>query len=99
MRAVCHYIIRDSVSLGPESDQLFLELYATGIRGRSDLSAVHAYIDGIESEVLYAGSNPNFAGLDQVNVRVPRSLAGRGVVKLVLLVDGKTSNEVTVQIR
>jgi uncharacterized protein (TIGR03437 family) len=87
------------LSLGPESDQLFLELYATGIRGRSDLSAVHAYIDGIESDVLYAGSNPNFAGLDQVNVRVPRSLAGRGVVKLVLLVDGKTSNEVTVQIR
>jgi uncharacterized protein (TIGR03437 family) len=34
-----------------------------------------------------------------VNVAVPRTLAGRGDVEVVLTVDGKTANPVTVSIR
>ncbi|MGH9671628.1 MAG: hypothetical protein ACRD44_00470, partial [Bryobacteraceae bacterium] len=39
-----------------------------------------------------------FAGLDQVNLRLSASLAGRGEVDIVLTVDGKTANVVRVNI-
>ena len=41
-------------------------------------------IGGVECEVLYAGPQGSFVGLDQVNVRVPRELAGRGQLNLIL---------------
>ena len=42
----------------------------------------------------YASAQPGYVGLDQVNVRVPRSLLGRGEVDFVLTVDGKSANTV-----
>jgi uncharacterized protein (TIGR03437 family) len=86
------------IDLGGATDQVILELFGTGIRGRSALTAVTAKIGGQDAEVLYAGPQGGFAGLDQVNVRVPRSLAGRGNVDVVLVVDGKTANTVTVRV-
>jgi uncharacterized protein (TIGR03437 family) len=44
-------------------------------------------------------SFPVFAGVDQVNVRMPRSLIGRGEVDIVLMVNGKTANVVKVHIQ
>ena len=43
--------------------------------------------------------NEWFAGLDQINVKLPRSLAGRGEVNLEMVVDGKVANVVRVVIR
>jgi uncharacterized protein (TIGR03437 family) len=40
-----------------------------------------------------------FDGLDQVNVYVPRSLAGAGEVPVILTVDGITANVVTINIK
>jgi hypothetical protein len=37
--------------------------------------------------------------LDQVNIRVPRSLRGRGEVDLVLTVEGKMANPVRINVR
>ncbi|MFB3779183.1 MAG: SBBP repeat-containing protein [Bryobacteraceae bacterium] len=87
------------ISMGSSSDQIFLELYGTGIRGASSLSAVTATIGGEGALVEYVGAVPGFFGLDQVNVRVPRSLAGRGLVDLVLAVDGKQANTVQLDLR
>ncbi len=84
---------------GPATDQVFLVLFGTGIRFRSSLSAVTAKIGGADADVLYAGAHGGFVGLDQVNVRVPRSLAGRGEVDIVLMVDGRMANVVRVSIR
>ncbi len=39
---------------------MFLVLFATGVRGRSDLSAVRATIDGREIPVLFAGDQGFF---------------------------------------
>jgi uncharacterized protein (TIGR03437 family) len=86
------------IDLGAATDQVILELFGTGIRGRSALTAVTAKVGGQDAEVQYAGPQGGFAGLDQVNVRVPRSLAGRGAVDVVLTVDGKTANTVTVRV-
>ncbi|HKQ78679.1 MAG TPA: hypothetical protein VJ810_33585, partial [Blastocatellia bacterium] len=63
------------------------------------LSAVSASIGGTNAQVLFAGAQGDFAGLDQTNIAIPRSLAGRGDVDLVFSVDGKTANTVTINIK
>jgi uncharacterized protein (TIGR03437 family) len=85
----------------PDTDRMYLLLYGTGIRGRSSLAleAVSATIGGMNAPVDYAGPVAGFTGLDQVNLRVPKRLAGSGEVTVVLEVDGKKSNTVTVNIR
>jgi uncharacterized protein (TIGR03437 family) len=84
------------IDFGPASDQLFLVLYGTGIRFRSALSAVSCTIGGPSASVEFADRIDGFIGLDQINVRLPRSLAGRGEVDVFLTVDGKTANTVRV---
>ena len=76
-----------------------LVLYGTGIRNRSSLANVTANINGTNVPVLYAGVQPSYAGLDQVNLTLPVSLSGSGVVNLVMTVDGQTSNVVTIDIQ
>ncbi|MGC8795274.1 MAG: hypothetical protein ACP5U2_17990, partial [Bryobacteraceae bacterium] len=78
-------------------DELVLLLFGTGIRGAG--SAVNATIGGQRAEVLGAAPQPQFAALDQVNVRVPRALAGKGEVAVVITAAGQRSNPVTVAIR
>ncbi|MBL8208661.1 MAG: hypothetical protein JNM09_30800 [Blastocatellia bacterium] len=82
------------IDLGPPDEVIVLELYGTGIRGRSSQTAVSALIGGIAGEVQYASAQPGYVGLDQVNIRVPRSLIGQGEVDLVLTVEGKAANPV-----
>jgi len=60
---------------------------------------VSVKIDGIDAPVFYADFQSEFPGLDQVNVALPRSLAGRGLVNIQLSVDGKAANIVRVSIR
>jgi uncharacterized protein (TIGR03437 family) len=87
------------IALGPEGDQVFLILYGTGIRNRSSLEAVTCTIGGVSVPVLFAGETPGFAGLDQVNIGpLPRSLAGRGEVDVVLMVDGRPANVVRISV-
>ena len=87
------------VQLGPASDQVFLVLFATGARDRSSMAAVSVKIGGEDSEVLYVGPQGTYPGLDQINVRLPRTLAGRGRVSVELTIDGRRSNlpAVTIQ--
>jgi len=77
---------------------VILLLFGSGIRYRSGLTGVKAVIGGENAEVLYAGLQPESVGLDQINVRLPRSLMGRGEVNVVLTVDGRVANTVTVMI-
>ena len=87
------------IDLGPETDQVFLILFGTGIRFRSALAAVTVSVGGTNAEVGFAGPADGFIGLDQVNARLPRSLAGRGNVDVVLTADGRAANTVTVNVR
>ncbi len=87
------------LDLGPSADTVFLILYGTGIRSRSSLAAVTAGIGGTTAQVDYAGPAPDFVGLDQLNVRLPRSLIGRGEIDIALTVDGVTANAVRVNIK
>ena len=81
------------ISFGNE--QLFLTLYGTGIRHTQGQSSVTCTINGQDLPVLFAGAQPTFLGLDQVNVRLPANFAGTGVATVVIRVDGQASNPVT----
>lgn len=87
------------IDLGPETDQVFLVVFGTGFRNRSALSAVVANLGGINAEVLFAGAQGDLVGVDQVNIRIPRSLAGRTPIDLLLSVDGITANTVSLGIK
>lgn len=80
-------------------EQVFLVVYGTGIRGRGSLGSLSAKIGGVDAEVLFAGAAEGFYGLDQVNLRLPRALAGRGEVDLELVVDGVKANSLKLQIK
>ncbi|MFN8004676.1 MAG: hypothetical protein U0X75_27105 [Acidobacteriota bacterium] len=87
------------IDLSGNTDQLYLVGFGTGFRYRSSLAAVTATIGGENSQVLYAGEQNGFVGVDQINLLLPKSLAGRGEVNLTLTVDGQTSNSVKLQFR
>ena len=87
------------LDLGPETDQVFLILFGTGIRNRSTLSAVSAKFGGVDGQVTFADAQGGFVGLDQVNLRLSRSLIGRGEVDVALIVDGQAANPVRIVIR
>jgi uncharacterized protein (TIGR03437 family) len=88
------------IDLGPATDQVFLILFGTAIRGRSNLAAVTCTIGGESVPLTYAGAQGDLVGLDQVNAgALPRSLAMRGEVDLVLTADGRTANTVRVSFR
>jgi uncharacterized protein (TIGR03437 family) len=87
------------IDLSSAGDQVFLLLFGTGIRLRTALSAVSVSIGGVAGEVSYCGPQGGFVGLDQCNVRVPSSLAGRGEVDLQLTADSMNSNIVRVRFK
>jgi uncharacterized protein (TIGR03437 family) len=83
------------VSLGATADKVTLRFYASGVR---DASEVHVQIGGEDVPVLYTGPAGHFAGLDEITVQIPRSLAGRGQVDVTLTADGQKANSVRVNI-
>jgi uncharacterized protein (TIGR03437 family) len=84
------------VDLGPPTDEVYVILYGTGFRFGSKVSL---QIGGVTESVAYAGPQGGFAGLDQVNALIPRSLAGSGKVNLTLTVDGVVTNTVSITIK
>ena len=88
-----------ALDLGPVSDQTVLVLFGTGFRWRRSLAGVKVTVGGEPAEVLYGGVQLEYPGLDQLNVLLPRTLTGRGEVEVVLEVDGKAANRVSVAIR
>jgi uncharacterized protein (TIGR03437 family) len=81
------------IDLGPATDQVYLELFATGLRGHSAASnSVTVTAGGVSLPVAYAGAQPQYVGLDQIDVLLPPSLAGAGDVTIQVTVDGQAAN-------
>jgi uncharacterized protein (TIGR03437 family) len=92
--------IGSPIDVDAPGDAIFISLYGTGIKRRSSLDAVKVTIAGQDVPVSFAGAQSESPGLDQVNIGpLPRTLAGRGVVDLILTVDGVRANTVTLTIR
>ena len=87
------------LDLGPSGEQVFLVLFGTGFRAVSSLSAVSVKIGGDNAQVLYAGTQGGFVGLDQMNLLVPRSLIGRGEVELIVTINGTAANTLKLNLK
>ena len=86
-----------TIDLDPPGDTVYLVLYGTGIRHY--LHTVTCTINGQNAPIAYAGAQGSFDGLDQINVLLPQTLKGAGIVNVAVTVDGITSNAVTVNIK
>jgi uncharacterized protein (TIGR03437 family) len=87
-----------ALSVGTTSKPNFLILYGTGLRRRSSLSGARVTIGGLPAQITYLGAHPGLAGLDQANIRLPLELRGRGIVDVVVSVDGRAANTVRINI-
>jgi hypothetical protein len=79
----------------------FISPLGTGLRFTSLATATPpvtsnatAAAGGVTITPMFVGAQGQFVGLDQVNLQIPQSLAGRGELDLVLTVDGRASNAV-----
>lgn len=89
--------VAQAIQFGAASDQLFLLLFGTGIRGRTALTNVIATAGGVNLPVSYAGAQGDLAGLDQINLALPRTLAGRGDLEISVIVEGQECNVVLIR--
>lgn len=77
-------------------EQNVLVLFGTGIRNRRTPGDVRVTVGGVPVDVLYAGPQPTYIGLDQVNVLLPKDFPVTGVATVRLTVEGRIANAVTV---
>ena len=72
------------IDFGPETDQLYLIVYATGVRTRPSVDSIFGQFLRVSIPTYlnpaYVGPSPSMAGLDQMNFPLPRQLAGAGNV-------------------
>jgi uncharacterized protein (TIGR03437 family) len=92
------------IDMGPTTDTLYLLLFGTGFRNRTVAANITANLGGITHALNSADFEDGFAvggfvGLDQCNIKMPRTLIGKGVINTFITVDGKNSNTVQIQIK
>jgi uncharacterized protein (TIGR03437 family) len=91
--------VPEPIDLGPEGDQVVLVLFGTGLRRRADLASVSIAMGGVSVPAQYAGETPGLVGLDQLNFIIPRALAGRGEVDVLVSAGGVAANPVRVNVK
>jgi uncharacterized protein (TIGR03437 family) len=87
------------IDFGDPTDTLFLVLYGTGFKFSGGFSVTTVIVGGTSLTVTYAGEAFGFVGLDQINAALPRSLAGRGEVDVVVTIQGQAANTVRLAFR
>ena len=87
------------IDLSAPDEEVYLLLYGTGTRYRTSLANVKVQIDGQNLPVTFANAQGQFAGVDQINVLLPRMLSGRGEINLTVVADGKAANTVKVKVK
>ena len=91
-----NHFVPAPIDLGAAGEQVFLVLFGTGLRFQQTITAS---VGGTSAAVLFTGAVTGLAGLDQVNLALPRTLIGRGEVDVTLRVDGVNANAVRVSVR
>ena len=79
--------------------QVVVSFFGTGIRGAGGASSVSCTIHGVSVPVQFAGPQPAFLGLDQINVALPLSLKGSGQSEVIVTAEGHASNAVLINIQ
>lgn len=79
------------VDLGSADDDVYLILFGTGLRFPGSSNDVRVTFGGTNVPVEYVGEQKEFAGLDQLNLKLPKSVAGRSG-PLIITINGSASN-------
>jgi uncharacterized protein (TIGR03437 family) len=83
------------IALTPAADTFYLLLYGTGF-DQGTASTLTVTINGKNYTPSFVGPQGTYAGLDQINVLLPSSLAGSGTVNVSITVNGTVSNTGTI---
>lgn len=83
-----------AIDLGSESDSVVLVLFGTGWRYFGLASQMEVIVGGVRCQVEYVGKQTTFEGLDQLNVRLPRTLIGKRDVTVDVSFPGFRANQV-----
>ena len=83
-----------AIDLAPPTDGVYLLLFGTGLRGRSEPLNASVNIGGMVLPVEFVGAQAEFVGLDQINLQLPPSLQGKGEVDVIVTIDGVPLNTV-----
>ncbi len=98
--AATNRFVAAPLSLGAETDKVYLILYGTGIRNEKNLADVSIEVGGVPVPVLFSDAQGALIGLDQVNIGpLPRTLIGKGSVRIVMSANGRDANQLTITIQ
>jgi uncharacterized protein (TIGR03437 family) len=91
--------IAQPIDLSAAPDGVTLQLRATGLRGRNANGYVVAQIAGVDVPLISITASTTDVGVDLVLIGpLPQSLAGSGLVNVLLAVDGVSANPVSIYI-
>ena len=96
--------------LDPGVNGLFVSLFGTGFRyaPNTDTNAANGAAESVSITIggtavptatLFAGAQGTLIGVDQINFKIPASFAGKGLVDLIVTIDGKASNTMKLNIK
>ncbi len=98
-------LIAVPIDFGAESDQLYLALFGSGLRGYRNACGggascqIMARVGLTDVQVTYIGAQGDLAGLDQINIQLPRALTRNVTTRINLTINGKSLNAVEVVIK
>jgi len=84
------------VSAGSATNPVYLVIVGSGL---GSATAATATIGGVNATVTYAGPEGTYPGVDQYNILIPPSLAGKGQVNVIVTAAGLPSNTVNITIQ
>jgi uncharacterized protein (TIGR03437 family) len=67
--------------------------------GLGSAGSATATIGGVNATVAYAGSSGTYPGVDQYNILIPPTLAGKGQVDVIVTAAGLPSNTVNITLQ
>jgi uncharacterized protein (TIGR03437 family) len=84
-------------TFGAAGDRMYLILHGTGFRNAH--GSLTCILNDQPVSTLYSGPHSTYPGLDQINLELPATLRGAGIVRVNCTVEGHSTNSVSITVR